>query len=251
MLPFFVTPVDDRTGKALISGLIRVGTYPALLNGDAQQPHENDSKQELDEAGTPPVAICRKETEDMSRILNRRRGQKGFTLIELLIVVAIIGIIAAILIPNLLDALQKAKQKRTMGDIRNVGTAWFSWFQDQVGAAAAGTGGTGTYEFGNLTALSSDALLQTLYVSNTMFYIQDVPQKDGWGSDYEYAAGADLSAVQVMGIRSPGRQGTFETDSYQMGPFIATQYEQDIVWADGFFVRYPAGAQVVSQTTTP
>ena len=38
-----------------------------------------------------------------------RNRQRGFTLIELLIVVAIIGIIAALLIPHVLDALQKAK----------------------------------------------------------------------------------------------------------------------------------------------
>ena len=71
----------------------------------------------------------------LSKIRNR---QKGFTLIELLIVIAIIGIIAALLIPNFLDALQKAKQKRTVADVRNTGTAMFSWLTDQVGAAAAG-----------------------------------------------------------------------------------------------------------------
>ena len=65
-----------------------------------------------------------------------RNRQRGFTLIELLIVVAIIGIIAAILIPNLIDALQKAKQKRTMADMRNVGTAWLSWVTDSPGALA-------------------------------------------------------------------------------------------------------------------
>ena len=52
--------------------------------------------------------------------------------------VAIIGIIAAILIPNLIDALQKAKQKRTMADMRNVGPAWLSWVTDVVSGAAAG-----------------------------------------------------------------------------------------------------------------
>ena len=71
-----------------------------------------------------------------------RNRQRGFTLIELLIVVAIIGIIAAILIPNLIDALQKAKQKRTMADMRNVGTAWLSWVTDVVSGAAAGQGVT-------------------------------------------------------------------------------------------------------------
>ncbi|MEO8035925.1 MAG: prepilin-type N-terminal cleavage/methylation domain-containing protein, partial [Acidobacteriota bacterium] len=53
-----------------------------------------------------------------------RHKEKGFTLIELLIVVAIIGILAAIAIPNLLTALQRAKQKRTLADIRSIATAW-------------------------------------------------------------------------------------------------------------------------------
>ena len=77
-----------------------------------------------------------------------------------------------------------------------------------------------------------------------MFYIQKVPNKDGWAGSYEYAySGSPLNA-KVMGIRSAGRGGAFLASSYTMGPFVATKYSQDIVWADGFFVRYPAGAQV-------
>ncbi len=179
--------------------------------------------------------------------LNRSRNQKGFTLIELLIVVAIIGIIAAILIPNLLDALQKAKQKRTVGDIRNLGSAWFSWYQDQNSAAAAGA--TATYDFGFGSTLSATDLLNTLYISNTMFYIQQVPARDAWGQSYEYRVGSNLDDAQYMGIRSPARGGDFDGPSYTMGPFISTDYNQDIVWADGFFVRYPAGVETVKSAT--
>ena len=59
-----------------------------------------------------------------------KRDSKGFTLIELLIVVAIIGIIAAIAIPNLLNAIDRGKQKRTMADMRSIGTAMESFAVD-------------------------------------------------------------------------------------------------------------------------
>src|SRR3954449_2786475 len=93
-----------------------------------------------------------------------KTGQKGFTLIELLIVVAIIGLIAAMLIPNMLDAFQKAKQKRTLADMRIVGTAMLSWLTDQVGAAAAGASSTSSVTISDYGTVHSTIELSTVLV---------------------------------------------------------------------------------------
>jgi len=51
-----------------------------------------------------------------------KRNEKGFTLIELLIVVAIIGILAAIAIPNLITAQARARYSRSAGDTKSIVT---------------------------------------------------------------------------------------------------------------------------------
>jgi general secretion pathway protein G len=176
---------------------------------------------------------------------SQKRGTQGFTLIELLIVVAIIGVIAAILIPNLLDSLQKSKQKRTMVDMREIGSAWFSWLTDQIGAASAGQG-QGTWDFEDLgTTLTAAELQTSLYINENMFYIRSVPTRDGWGRDYDFRYSGSPLADKTLGIRSRGRDGAEGPGNspYNIGPFVATDYDQDIVWSDGLFIRYPAGVK--------
>src|SRR2546428_10974207 len=105
-----------------------------------------------------------------------RSKQTGFTLIELLIVVAIIGIIAAIALPNLLNAIDRGKQKRTMADMRSIGTACEEYSIDSNNFYPVQT------TQGPISGTISGVLEPT--------YIRVTPTNDGWNGAIQYGSDA-------------------------------------------------------------
>jgi type II secretion system protein G len=151
-------------------------------------------------------------------------NKKGFTLIELLIVVAIIGIVAAIAIPNLLTALQKGKQKATMGDMKSVGTAVEAYIADIAMAP-------------NTTNLPT-----TTTAWFCPFYIKVMPSADGWGRQFLYDHGTVGGGDgDIYSIGSSGRDTAFNGWT-QTGDYLCTQladFNNDIIFSNGIFTFSP------------
>jgi general secretion pathway protein G len=162
-----------------------------------------------------------------------KRNSKGFTLIELLIVVAIIGIIVAIAIPNLLNAIQRAKQRRSMGDIRSTATAIEAYAVDynRYPPAAATS-----IEFPNGTGFGTTTLgPMSGYISPT--YIRVTPLADGWNSWFIYDSDALGNAYVLVSLGRDGLDNVIGT------PGPTTDFNSDIIYINGVFVVWPEGVQ--------
>src|SRR2546430_2376991 len=144
-----------------------------------------------------------------------------------------IGILAAIAIPNLLTAMQRSKQKRTMADMRTIATAWEARATDVNRYNAAGV---------TLPTVSVDAATLGNYLSPT--YVKTFPQRDGWGNNWNFwldQGMATATAAQVYAIVSGGKDGTFQGNNPTGG--ATTAFDCDIVYSNGTFIQYPEGVQ--------
>ena len=104
------------------------------------------------------------------------KKEKGFTLIELMIVIAIIGILAAIAIPQFTSYRQRGFNAAAMSDLRNAATAQEAYFTD---------GQTYTTTLGDLTTRGyspSANVTMTLTTGNTTVYVMTTKHTSGASS---------------------------------------------------------------------
>ena len=153
----------------------------------------------------------------------KRSAGSGFTLIELLIVVAIIGIIAAIAIPNLLNAIDRGKQKRTMADLRSMGTAIEEYSIDNNFYPK---------DMGDIPDLKAQV---------TPTYIRQIPEQDGWGMDIAVDSTSTEYTLGSCGKGASSCDGSTLALSGSGGK--TTSFTDHIIFSNGSFVQWPEGKQ--------
>ena len=130
------------------------------------------------------------------RAMRARRARSGFTLIELMVVLVIIGVLAALVVPNVLDRADDARVTAARTDVANL------------------TQALKLYKLDNLRYPTTEQGLQALVAKpstgpqplNWKPYLDKLPQ-DPWGQPYQYLNPGLKGEVDVFSFGADGKSG--------------------------------------------
>ena len=128
-------------------------------------------------------------------VMNLASRQAGFTLLEIMVVVVILGILAAMIVPNFMDQPEKAKLTKAQSDVRNLESA------------------LNLYRLDNHAYPTTDAGLEALVNKPAAAarwkeggYIKSLP-KDPWGNAYQYLNPGVHGTIDIFSYGADGTQG--------------------------------------------
>lgn len=203
----------------------------------------------------PVLAMAESKLELGRRLLVIRDGAPrgvGHNALALALVLGL-GVVA------LTDALptngdDRDAAKVTITLMRNVGTAAVAWVEDQSlpersQDSASGDDSKPIFDWSDCPAISYGELVERLVPK----YLEELPVADGWDTAFEYClADAETAPYRyALGIRSAGADGAFSGTTYEPGAFPIGKSDNDIVWADGYFVRWPTASDRADKSRGP
>ena len=136
--------------------------------------------------------------------MNLRRSQSGFTLIEIMVVVVILGILAALVVPQVMNRPDQAKVTVAKGDIKAIGAALdmykldnFTYPSTQQGLEALVSRPSGNPPAKNW---SKDGYLKKLPI-------------DPWGNPYQYLSPGSKGTYDLYSLGADGKEGGSDNDA--------------------------------------
>jgi general secretion pathway protein G len=130
--------------------------------------------------------------------MQKANKQKGFTLLEVMVVLVIIGLLVAIVAPNVLDNQDKAMVQKARADLSSLEQALEMYRLDNFNYPTTEQGLDALVEKPTLAPEPKN------YRENG--YIRRLPS-DPWGNDYQYRQPGEQGRVDIYSLGADGREG--------------------------------------------